>query len=256
MAESSIEWTQLTWNPTTGCNKISTGCKFCYAEIMSKRLQAMGQEKYKNGFKLTLHPDTLHLPYTWKDRKTVFVNSMSDLFHEEIPIEYIQQVFYVMNDTPQHIYQVLTKRSERLKQIAHAINWSENIWMGVSVENAKVKFRVDDLSTTPAMTKFLSVEPLIDEVGELNLENINWVIAGGESGPKARPVKKEWVMNIYRQCRKQNAAFFFKQWGKPKFNPDQNDPTIHPEHPMHAKGGCRLNGKIYNEMPENLFELV
>ncbi len=250
MAQSSIEWTQLTWNPTTGCNKISAGCKFCYAEVMSKRLKAMGHEKYRNGFKLKLHPDMLHLPYTWNVRKIVFVNSMSDLFHEEIPLNFLKQVFHVMNENPQHTFQILTKRSEYLKHVSSFLDWTENIWMGVSVENEKVKYRITDLAHTPALIKFLSIEPLIGDTGNLELNSIDWVIAGGESGHHARPIKKEWAINIQKQCARQGIAFFFKQWGKPQFNPDPDDPTISSEHPFHAKGGCQLNGKIYRQMPQ------
>lgn len=249
MAQSSIEWTQLTWNPTTGCDKISAGCKFCYAEIMTRRLQAMGQEKYKDGFELRIHPDTLRIPYTWNGRKIVFVNSMSDLFHKDVPLEFVQQVFAVMNDLPQHTFQVLTKRADRLLQLHTELNWTKNIWMGVSVENEKVMSRIDYLRKTNAKTKFLSLEPLIGPLPNLNLKKIDWAIVGGESGPKARPVKKEWVLEIKKQCEKQDVAFFFKQWGKPQFNVNQTDPTIEKDHPQHAKGGCQINGNIYRAMP-------
>ncbi|MBE9585559.1 phage Gp37/Gp68 family protein [Mucilaginibacter sp. JRF] len=249
MAESSIEWTELTWNPVTGCKKISPGCKFCYAEVMSRRLKAMGVEKYKDGFKIRIHPDALSIPYSWKKPKVVFVNSMSDLFHDEIPLDFIKAVFSVMNNTPQHIYQVLTKRSDRLLAIANELNWTENIWMGVSVENEKYTFRINELSQTPAKTKFLSIEPLLGSVGEINLEKINWVIVGGESGHGARPVKYEWIDEVRVQCENGTVPFFFKQWGKPKFNINPNDPTIDKDHPQHAKGGCELDGKIYRELP-------
>jgi protein gp37 len=213
MAQSSIEWTEMTWNPTTGCNKVSAGCKFCYAEVMSKRLQAMGVEKYENGFQLALHDAALRIPYTWKSPKVVFVNSMSDLFHDDVPLSFIQSVFEVMNKNPQHIFQVLTKRAERLASLNKELYWTENIWMGVSVENEKVMPRIDYLRETDAATKFLSCEPLIGELPNLNLKNINWVIVGGESGRKPRPMKKEWVIDIRNQCREQNVSFFFKQWG-------------------------------------------
>jgi len=180
---SSIEWTEVTWNPVTGCNKVSAGCKFCYAERMAKRLQAMGVPQYKDGFKLALAPHMLEKPYSWKKKRVVFVNSMSDLFHKDVPLDYIQKVFEVMNNT-KHIYQVLTKRSERLKEIAHELNWTKNIWMGVSVEEEKVSHRILDLIATPAKVKFLSVEPLIGAVKNLYLKNIDWVIVGGESGPQ------------------------------------------------------------------------
>ena len=249
MAQSNIEWTELTWNPVTGCNKISPGCKFCYAEVMSRRLKAMGVEKYKDGFNIRLHPNELSTPFTWKKPKIVFVNSMSDLFHPDIPLEFIKAVFAVMNSTPQHIYQVLTKRSERLLELTDQLTWTENIWMGVSVENEKYTARIADLSKTGALTKFLSIEPLIGPVKTLNLEKIDWVIVGGESGHKARPIKKAWIDFVKAECDKAKVAFFFKQWGKPKFNDNPEDPTIESEHPQHAKGGCELDGKVYREMP-------
>jgi len=252
MAQSNIEWTELTWNPVTGCSKVSPGCKFCYAETMTKRLTAMGVEKYKDGFKVRVHPDTLNIPFTWKKSKVVFVNSMSDLFHPEVPIEFIKAVFAVMNQTPQHIYQVLTKRSERLVEVAQQLNWTPNIWMGVSVENEDYTYRISDLALTPARIKFLSIEPLIGPVYTLPLNNIDWVIVGGESGHKARPLKKEWVDYIKEKCKAAKVAFFFKQWGKPKFNVNQNDPTIDSKHPKHAKGGCELDGKIFRQMPRKV----
>ncbi len=233
MAQSSIEWTEMTWNPTTGCTKVSAGCKYCYAEVMTRRLQAMGIDKYKNGFDIAVHEETLHIPYTWKNSKVVFVNSMSDLFHPEVPLEFIQKVFEVMNNTPQHTYQILTKRSERLKELHHLLNWTNNIWMGVSVENEKVKFRVDDLRYTNAKTKFLSCEPLIGSLENMDLHNIDWVIVGGESGRKARPIKEWWVWDIRQQCQEQGVAFFFKQWG-----------GINKK-----KTGRILGGRTYDEMP-------
>ena len=213
MAQSSIEWTEMTWNPTTGCDKISAGCKFCYAEIMSKRLKAMGVEKYKDNFEVRFHEDALKIPYTWKHSKVVFVNSMSDLFHKEIPLEFIQKVFKVMNDNPQHVFQVLTKRAKRLLELHKELKWTHNIWMGVSVENAKEKDRIDDLRKINARVKFLSLEPLLAHLGKINLENIDWVIVGGESGHKPRPMDADWVLDIQEQCRIKNVAFFFKQWG-------------------------------------------
>ncbi|MEO6978718.1 MAG: phage Gp37/Gp68 family protein [Mucilaginibacter sp.] len=249
MAQSNIEWTELTWNPVTGCSKISPGCKYCYAEVMSKRLKAMRVDKYKDGFKITTHGDALNIPFTWKKSKVVFVNSMSDLFHPDVPLDFIKSVFSVMNKTPQHIYQVLTKRSDRLLELSSQLNWTANIWMGVSVESEDYTFRIDELSKTKAKTKFLSIEPLIAPVKTLNLKKIDWVIVGGESGHKARPIEKEWIDYIKIQCDKKGVAFFFKQWGKPKFNVNQQDPTITSEHPQHAKGGCELDGKIYRAMP-------
>ncbi|MDB4920846.1 DUF5131 family protein [Mucilaginibacter sp.] len=249
MAQSNIEWTELTWNPVTGCTKISPGCKFCYAEVMSKRLKAMGVDKYKDGFKIRIHADALNIPYTWKKSKVVFVNSMSDLFHPDVPVEFIKAVFSVMNNTPQHIYQVLTKRSDRLLKLSDELNWTNNIWMGVSVESEEYTYRINELSQTKAKTKFLSIEPLIEPVKTLNLNKIDWVIVGGESGHKARPIKKEWIDFIKSECVYNKVAFFFKQWGKPKFNINPEDPTILTEHPQHAKGGCELDGKIYRQMP-------
>lgn len=234
MAQSSIEWTEMTWNPTTGCSKISTGCKFCYAEIMSKRLKAMGVEKYKDNFKVRTHDEALKIPYTWKHSKVVFVNSMSDLFHKEIPLEFIQKVFKVMNDNPQHVFQVLTKRAERLLELHTELKWTHNIWMGVSVENAKEKHRIDDLRKINARVKFLSLEPLLAHLGEIDLENIDWVIVGGESGHKPRPMDADWVLDIQEQCKEKSVAFFFKQWGGK--NKKAN--------------GRILNGRTYDEMPE------
>lgn len=213
MAQSSIEWTEMTWNPTTGCNKISAGCKYCYAEVMTRRLEAMGIEKYKDGFAVRTHEDALNTPYEWKKPKVVFVNSMSDLFHKDVPFEFIEKVFTVMNNTPQHTYQVLTKRAERLYELHHKLNWTNNIWMGVSVEDSRVVERIDYLRDTDAKVKFLSCEPLIGALPNLNLTNIDWVIVGGESGRKARPMKESWVWDIKQQCDEQGVAFFFKQWG-------------------------------------------
>jgi protein gp37 len=250
MAQSTIEWTELTWNPVTGCTKISPGCKFCYAEVMSKRLKAMGVEKYSEGFKIRTHYDALTIPFTWKKSKVVFVNSMSDLFHPEVPFEFIKAVFSVMNKTPQHIYQVLTKRSERLLELSSMLNWTPNIWMGVSVESEDYTHRINDLSLTGAQVKFLSIEPLIGPVTTLELSSIDWVIVGGESGHKARPIVKEWISHVKETCEAFSVPFFFKQWGKPKFNENPNDPTIESNHPNHAKGGCELDGKIYRQMPK------
>lgn len=237
MSHSSIEWTEMTWNPTTGCNKISAGCKFCYAEIMSRRLKAMGIEKYRDGFELRLHEEALLVPYTWKKPKLVFVNSMSDLFHKEVPLSFIKKVFKVMNDNSQHTFQVLTKRSDLLLKYDKYLDWTPNIWMGVSVENEKVAHRIDDLRKTHAQTKFLSLEPLIGPLHHLNLKKINWVIVGGESGPGARPLQKTWVLNILRQCDKADAAFFFKQWGGVR----------------KKESGRILNGRTYDEMPDVIY---
>jgi len=233
MAQSSIEWTEMTWNPTTGCTKISAGCKYCYAEVMSRRLHAMGIEKYKDGFEVRMHNDAVDIPYTWKGSKIVFVNSMSDLFHPLVSFEFIKKVFAVMNDTPQHTYQVLTKRADRLFELHEQLIWTSNIWMGVSVEDARVTGRIDFLRQTNAQTKFLSCEPLIGPLLNMNLENINWVITGGESGRKARPMQEWWVWDIRQQCAEQGVAFFFKQWG-----------GINKK-----KAGRELGGRTYDEMP-------
>lgn len=238
MAQSSIEWTEMTWNPTTGCSKVSSGCKNCYAEIMSKRLKAMGVEKYKDNFKVRTHEDTLKIPYTWKQSKVVFVNSMSDLFHENVPLEFIKKVFCVMNENPQHVFQILTKRSERLVKLSHELNWTHNIWMGVSVENELVIDRIKHLQKTNAKVKFLSCEPLIGPLANLNLKKIDWVIVGGESGSNPRQIEADWVISIKNQCKKSNVAFFFKQWGGK--NKKAN--------------GRLLNGKIYDEMPEIILQ--
>ncbi len=234
MAQSNIEWTEMTWNPTTGCDKISAGCKFCYAEIMSKRLQAMGLEKYKDNFEVRIHEEALDTPYTWKASKVVFVNSMSDLFHKDIPLEFIKKVFKVMNNNPQHVFQVLTKRAERLLELHTELKWTHNIWMGVSVENNTVTNRIDSLRNTNARVKFLSLEPLLGPLPDLNLENIDWVIVGGESGHKPRPMDADWVIDIQEQCKKNDVAFFFKQWG------GKNKKAA----------GRLLNGRTYDEMPE------
>lgn len=234
MANSSIEWTEMTWNPTTGCTKVSSGCKYCYAEIMTRRLKAMGQKKYEYGFDIIkIHPETLSIPYSWKSTKIVFVNSMSDLFHKDVPIEFIKKVFKVMNSNPQHIFQVLTKRADRLYEIHEQLKWSDNIWMGVTVENKSVIDRIDYLRKTKAKVKFLSLEPLLSSLPNLNLDKINWVIVGGESGSKPRPMEADWVIDIQKQCQKVNIPFFFKQWG------GRNK----------KEAGRLLNGQTYNEMP-------
>jgi len=230
---SHIEWTEMTWNPVTGCTKISQGCKNCYAERMAKRLHAMGMARYSNGFAVTMHEDLIELPKKWRQPRLVFVNSMSDLFHPDVPIEFIQRVFAVMAECPRHTFQVLTKRGERLAELAPRLHWASNIWMGVSVEDANVVHRVRDLQRVPAAVRFLSVEPLIGAVGELPLDGIHWVIVGGESGPRSRPMRQEWVEDIQRQCDVANAHFFFKQWGGTR-----KDLT-----------GRELNGITYNAMP-------
>jgi len=231
---SRIEWTECTWNPVTGCDRVSAGCKNCYAERMAKRLQAMGVEKYRNGFGVTLHPTVLEEPLKWKKRRMIFVNSMSDLFHKEIPFEYIAQIFSVMNRAEYHIFQILTKRPKRLVQLSKKLNWTENIWMGVTVENDKFVSRIDDLRKIDAKIKWLSLEPLLGPIENIKLKNIDWVVVGGESGPGARPIKEEWILDIKKQCNAQDAAFFFKQWG-----------GIHKK-----KTGRVLRGKTYSDMPK------
>lgn len=241
MATTKIEWTESTWNPITGCTKISPGCKFCYAEEMARRLKAMGQEKYINGFELTMHPGSLNEPYTWKKGKMIFVNSMSDLFHKEIPIEYIQKIFQVIKENPQHVFQILTKRADVLRYYDSEgwLEWPHNLWMGVTVESNEVMHRIDNLRSTSARVKFLSCEPLLTSLPEMNLLGIDWVIVGGESGRTPRPIKEEWVIDIKEQCLSMNVAFYFKQWGGTN----------------KKKAGKMLEGEIFNAMP-NIIESI
>jgi protein gp37 len=238
-----IEWTESTWNPTTGCDRTSPGCDHCYALTLAKRLKAMGTQKYQldgdprtsgPGFRLTLHPDTLDQPRRWRQPRTVFVNSMSDLFHHDVPVAYIREVFGVIADTPRHQYQVLTKRSKRLAAVAAEFDWPPNLWMGVSIENGGYQYRVDHLRHVPAAVRFLSCEPLLGPICELDLDGIDWVIAGGESGPGARPMLLPWVSDLKDQCQRAGVPFFFKQWGgrTPK------------------AGGRLLEGRVWNEMPQ------
>jgi len=234
MGQSSIEWTEQTWNPVTGCTKISPGCKFCYAEKFAKRLESMGVENYRNGFKLTLHPHTLAKPLEWRKPSIIFVNSMSDLFHEKVPDDFILSVFKTMNEASWHQFQVLTKRPERVLEMNKKLKWTKNIWMGTSVENQNYVDRIDALRKTSAEIKFLSLEPLLGALENLNLKKINWVIVGGESGFKARPMDEKWVLDIQKQCKKAEVPFFFKQWG------GKNK----------KKAGRLLKGKTWDEMPE------
>lgn len=213
MATSKIEWTESTWNPLTGCSKVSPGCKNCYAERMSKRLQSMGTEKYRNGFKLTLHEEVLAEPITWIKPQYIFVNSMSDLFHKDVPLDFILRIFDVMRRANWHQFQVLTKRAEHLLELDSQVEWPDNVWMGVSVENSNYIHRIDFLRKTHAAIKFLSLEPLLGPLLNLNLTGIDWVIVGGESGPHARPINPEWVRDIRDQCLRAKVPFFFKQWG-------------------------------------------
>lgn len=231
--KSTIEWTESTWNPVTGCTKISQGCKHCYAERMAERLQAMGQPNYRNGFELTLQPRMLELPLKWKRPQRIFVNSMSDLFHEEVPLDYILRVFDVMRRAHWHRFQVLTKRADRLAELDPLLAWPRNVWMGVSVESLDHADRIDDLRRTRAAVKFLSLEPLLGPLPGLNLQGIDWAIVGGESGPGARPVEESWILDIRDQCREAGVAFFFKQWG------GQNK----------KKTGRLLEGRTWDEMP-------
>ena len=232
---SSIEWTDATWNPVTGCDKISPGCKHCYAERMAKRLQAMGVERYRHAFEVTLHHDLLHAPKMWRSSRLVFVNSMSDLFHEQVPTAFIKEVFRTMGACPQHTFQVLTKRSGRLLAIADELEWAPNIWMGVTVESPAFISRIRHLAKVPAYVRFLSIEPLLASITSLPLNGIHWVIVGGESGPGARPMQQSWVESILHECRQQRVAFFFKQWGGVR----------------KGQAGRLLNGQTYSEMPLN-----
>lgn len=233
--KSSIEWTESTWNPITGCTKISHGCKHCYAERMAKRLQAMGQPNYVNGFKPAIHEHVFELPLLWKKPQTIFVNSMSDIFHEKIADEVILKIFGVMKLANWHCFQVLTKRSERLFKLSSKLPWMPHIWAGVSVESKDYVFRIDHLRKTNANIKYISFEPLLGPVGKLNLKGIDWVIVGGESGPKARPMNDLWVIDIRNQCLKEGVAFFFKQWG-----------GINKK-----KAGRTLEGRTWDEMPNS-----
>lgn len=214
MAQNSkIEWTESTWNPVTGCTKISEGCKNCYAERMALRLRAAGSPNYANGFKVTLHPHALEIPLHWKQPRTIFVNSMSDLFHKDVPFDFISKVFDVMRRASHHRFQILTKRSRRLLKLSSKLTWSKNVWMGITVENADCTFRIDDLRGTGAAIKFISFEPLLGPIPNIDLKGIDWVIVGGESGPKARRMKPQWATNIRDQCLSVEVPFFFKQWG-------------------------------------------
>jgi protein gp37 len=230
---SSIEWTESTWNPVTGCTKVSPGCKNCYAERMAVRLRAMGQPNYADGFRLTLHEHVLEMPIRWKKPQVIFVNSMSDLFHQRVPVGFIERVFAVMAEAHWHTFQVLTKRSKRLADMSDLLPWRENIWMGVSVETESYQERIDDLRRTGAAVKFLSLEPLLGPLRALDLDGIDWVIVGGESGPRARPMDPAWVREIRDQCTETGVPFFFKQWGGVQ----------------KSKNGRELDGRTWDEMP-------
>jgi protein gp37 len=211
--KTGISWTESTWNPTTGCNKISQGCKNCYAEIMANRLKMMGSKKYANGFDISLHPGSLNEPLRWKKPRMIFVNSMSDIFHKDIPYNFIVDIFDVMRAAHWHTFQILTKRSDRLVELNRSLRWTNNIWMGVSIENQENKFRIEDLRKTGAAIRFLSIEPLLEDIGNINLTGIDWVIVGGESGTRARPFDINWARSIRDQCKKSNVAFYMKQLG-------------------------------------------
>lgn len=239
---TGIEWTEVTWNPTTGCDRVSPGCDNCYALAMAKRLKAMGSERYQTdgdprtsgpGFGVAIHPEALEQPFRWRGRKTVFVNSMSDLFHAKVPVSFVRDVFDVIRDTPQHTYQVLTKRSRRMARMADKLDWPDNLWIGVSVETVQFLNRIDDLRQVPAAVRFLSCEPLLGALPNLDLTGIGWVITGGESGPKARPIDVEWVREIRDQCVQADVPFFHKQWGGR--TPKQN--------------GRELDGVTWGQMP-------
>ena len=232
-SNSPIEWTEATWNPVTGCDKISPGCAHCYAERMANRLQAMGQPNYVRGFELSLQPQMLDLPLRWKRSKRIFVNSMSDMFHADVALPFIQQAFDVMSRASWHQFQILTKRSERLLSVDRYLNWQPHIWMGVSVENARFQYRIDELRAAHAHVKFLSLEPLLGPLPDLNLRDIDWVIVGGESGPRARPMAPSWVSDIRDQCRDAGVAFFFKQWGGV----------------FKSRTGRELDGRTWDQMP-------
>ncbi|MBI5266046.1 MAG: phage Gp37/Gp68 family protein [candidate division Zixibacteria bacterium] len=232
-AQSRIEWTESTWNPVTGCSKVSPGCDHCYADRMAKRLQGMGVHKYRNGFEVTLHPSELEAPLRWRKPQIIFVNSMSDLFHPQVPFAYVEQIFDVMRRANHHVFQILTKRSKQLVRAADKLDWPPNVWMGVTVESQPYTFRINDLRKTKAAVKFLSLEPLLGPLVNLDLHEIDWAIVGGESGPGARPMDKKWVRDIRRQCREQSVHFFFKQWGG-----------------VNKKAAGRtLDGRIYDAMP-------
>jgi len=233
--KSHIEWTESTWNPVTGCTKLSAGCKNCYAERMALRLKAMGQPNYRNGFRVTMHQHVLNIPLHWKQSRTIFVNSMSDLFHKDVPFDFISRVFAVMEKAHHHQFQVLTKRSERLLQLSPKLSWPQNVCMGVTVENADYIFRIDHLRQTSAAIKFLSLEPLLGPLPNLDLTDIDWVIVGGESGPGARPNETDWVTDIRDQCIEANVPFFFKQWGGVN----------------KKKNGRTLDGRTWDDTPQN-----
>jgi protein gp37 len=233
MAKTSIEWTEATWNPVTGCSKISAGCQHCYAERMARRLKAMGQPKYRNGFEVTLHPETLFVPLTWRKPKMAFVNSMSDLFHEDVPVEFVMKVFQVMTEARLHTFQVLTKRDDRLVELDRKITWPDNVWMGVTVERDDYQSRLRSLKSCGAAVKFVSFEPLLGPIRDVELGGIDWAIVGGESGPCARPMDPQWALDLRDACLQQSVPFFFKQWGGTR----------------KKKASRLLDGREWNQLP-------
>jgi protein gp37 len=230
---TKIEWTLASWNPVTGCTRVSPGCAHCYAERMAHRLQLIGQDKYKNGFRVTLHEDTLNLPLTWKKPRQIFVNSMGDLFHKDVPIAFIRKVFATMQRADWHVYQLLTKRSERMLSLAPRLTWPENLWMGVTCESSDYTYRLEHLQAIPCAVRFVSMEPLLGSIKTFPVNKIDWIIVGGESGPGARPMEKKWVYEIKERCDRYQIPFFFKQWGGSR----------------RKDSGCLLDGKLYQEMP-------
>jgi protein gp37 len=245
---SSIEWTDATWNPVTGCTKISAGCENCYAYTFAERFRGVPGHPYERGFEVQLRPERLELPLSWDHPKRIFVNSMSDLFHEKVPDAFILKVFSTMNRAPHHVFQVLTKRAKRLSDIGPSLTWTPNIWQGVSVESAAYRWRIDLLRKVPSTVRFLSLEPLIGSVGDLDLRGIHWVIAGGESGPRARLMEVAWAASIRDQCRTAGVPFFFKQYGTIGSNPDPRDPTAK-ENGGASKGGALLRGRLWRQFP-------
>ena len=231
---SAIEWTESTWNPVTGCTKISRGCQHCYAERMARRLKAMGQRRYRRGFNLTLHPDVVQAPLSWREPQMIFVNSMSDLFHRDVPADFIQGVFEVMRQASRHTFQILTKRAARLASLAERLPWPDNVWVGVTVEASDYVQRIDFLQQAPAAVRFLSLEPLLGPIGSLPLDGIDWVIVGGESGPRSRPMRAEWALAIRDQCLAANVPFFFKQWGGVQ----------------RTRAGRQLDGRTWDQYPQ------
>lgn len=249
MAQTTIEWTDKTWNPVTGCKKVSPGCTHCYAEAFAERFRGKRGHHFEQGFDIKYWPDRLGEPLSWRTPSKIFVCSMSDLFQRDVPDDFIRQVFDTMQKTPHHTYQLLTKHSDRLLTLSPSLLWAPHIWTGVSVECEDYLYRIDDLRQTDAHHKFVSFEPLLGSLPNLDLKGIDWVIVGGESGFQARFIDPDWVKSIHKQCRDQEVPFFFKQWGHEKHNPDPSDPTINKGHPSYAKGGCQLDEAVIRKWP-------